>query len=260
MTAAAAAGVIPRRLFSLWLQGEGAAPDLVRLCLDRWRALNPGWSIEVLDRAAARAVLADFALFDALPAQALSDVLRIELLSRHGGVWTDATVLPAAPLDDWLAADAGFAAFERPGPDRALSSWFLAASAGSVLASRWRWAVRAYWDRPRTLAAPDAFDLSRPGDAVAPGAGAEGPVYPYFWFHYLFGRLVETDPVCAAAWRAAQRLPAEDAHALQTLWAADTGAGAAAVAAAAARSPLQKLNWRAGCRMDLLRPGAGAGS
>ena len=32
-----------------------------------------------------------------------SEILRLELLSRYGGVWADSSVLPVRPLDEWLA-------------------------------------------------------------------------------------------------------------------------------------------------------------
>ena len=81
------------------------------------------------------------------PREALSDLVRLELLHRYGGVWGDATTVCAKPLDGWLNQYArhGFFAFDRPGPDRMISTWFLAAHKGSYIVERWRDAAARYW-------------------------------------------------------------------------------------------------------------------
>ena len=58
-----------------------------------------------------------------------ANVLRMELLARHGGVWVDATCFCVRPLDEWLPAQmsSGFFAFARPARSRLLANWFLAA-------------------------------------------------------------------------------------------------------------------------------------
>ena len=57
-----------------------------------------------------------------------------------GGVWVDASVVPVKPLSQWLGdalTEAGFFAFERPGPDRPISSWFLAATPRNLIFREW---------------------------------------------------------------------------------------------------------------------------
>ena len=94
----------PRRIFTLWLQGEEQAPPLVRACLDRIRRL-------------AGAVLDERSLFEwidlpedivqkwkdgKMKAAHFADICRVELLYRHGGLWMDATCFLDAPLPEWL--------------------------------------------------------------------------------------------------------------------------------------------------------------
>lgn len=110
-------------------------------------------------------------------AEALSDQIRLELLHRYGGVWADATTICAKPLDEWLPAamPEGFFAFARPGPDRMISTWFLAAEKGAYLVEAWREASWTYWsDR-----------LERDS---------------YFWVHQLFSSLYESDPSFRELW------------------------------------------------------------
>jgi mannosyltransferase OCH1-like enzyme len=120
----------------LWLQGEQAAPELVRLNFRRWASLNPDYDLGILNGDDVDRLLVGFNLRPTqMMPQALSNVVRAKLLLQ-GGVWADATLFPTEPLDAWLPdrlKDAGFFAFERPGADRPLSTWFLAASPDHVM-------------------------------------------------------------------------------------------------------------------------------
>ena len=97
----------PRVIWTLWLQGWSSAPEMPRACLESWRNRNPDWIVHALDER----TLSNFIPRDRLEQilrtprneiEALSDRIRIELLSRYGGVWVDATTLCARPLDEWL--------------------------------------------------------------------------------------------------------------------------------------------------------------
>lgn len=184
---------VTRVVWMLWLQGWDRAPELVRSCAQTWRRLNPGWTVRLLDRAALADVLPDDALAHVagktLEPEAWSDVVRLELLARYGGVWVDATVYCLRPLDEWLPPrlTAGFFAFERPVPDRMLSSWFLAAVQGSGIVQRWRRAARDYW----------AARASRD---------------EYFWVHRLFAECHASDPGFQADWAAVPTLSAVGPH------------------------------------------------
>jgi mannosyltransferase OCH1-like enzyme len=110
----------PRIIYSLWLQGEKEAPDVCRLCFDRWAALNPDYELRILDFNDVRRLLGDSSIpfYSMRPQAALSNVTRARLLLRRGGIWVDSTLFPLQPLDEWLPEtlqNTGFFAFERPG-------------------------------------------------------------------------------------------------------------------------------------------------
>lgn len=216
------------------MQGADKAPPLVRLCLERWQALHPGWDVTVHDRDSLHATV-DLDWLDereavfgrTLTPLEVSDVARVELLATHGGVWADATVFPVVPLDDWLPplATTGFFAFRRPGPDRHLSTWFLAADSSNPLIGAWRDAVRDYWTRHRfdrqdhPLARLGIGALARALPATPQqrqrlvGDRAAGLLrrHPYFWLHYTFGTLLDDDAL-RRAWHAVPTVSADDAH------------------------------------------------
>jgi hypothetical protein len=160
----------PRVIWDLWLQGWRDPPEIVSACRRTWERHNRGWTLVPLSKESACRLLAGsdalrLVADKPLPPEALSDVIRIELLRRYGGVWADATTYCLRPLDDWLSErlTSGFFAFANPAPDRMLSSWFLAATTDNLIVAEWAMAVADYWlihDERHT----------------------------YFWFHYLFAK------------------------------------------------------------------------
>ena len=112
-----------------------------------------------------------------IPPEALSNIVRLELLARYGGVWADATTYCLTPLDEWLgpAVAEGFFAFDRPGPDRMLATWFLAAPPAAPVIMRWRSLAQAYW-KDRTER------------------------HTYFWVNGLFTDAYKTDPEVKRIW------------------------------------------------------------
>ena len=136
----------PRRVFTMWLQGLGQAPPVVRACLDSIRQYA-GAELVVLDGKT---------VFDwiTLPERIVSlwksgkmraahfaDICRVELLYRYGGVWMDATCYLDAPLPAWLW-EADFFVYQ--GGETGLGAYggiqncFIRAAKGAYLVKVWR--------------------------------------------------------------------------------------------------------------------------
>lgn len=244
----------------MWLQGLENAPPIVKLCFELWKELNPEYELIVCDHKDVNGVLDGFPIpISCLSPQALSDVFRMKLLFEYGGVWADATVLPVAPLRAWLepcAKSAELAAFEAPGPDRPLSSWFLACPPASRIVAIWWREVLRYWRKPRSLMRQKngkKLIPENPIQSVAPEGGANGGEYPYFWLHYLFGYLLKVDARVANAWAISPKWPASQAHALQALFAGNASPDVSQIYANMKKSHVQKLNWREAYPVEQLR-------
>ena len=111
-----------KTVWIFWAQGEahlaaqkqGKYGNCLVTCVQKWRDLNPKWTVEVVDDARAKELSVSYARFfnkGAIGQALLSDVLRLDLLNRYGGVWADVSVCPVAPLDDYIEeklAPAGF--------------------------------------------------------------------------------------------------------------------------------------------------------
>ena len=218
------------KIFSLWLDGEEKAPEIVRLNLARWRALNPDYKLIVLDEAEALKEIGAFPMdLRTLSKQAFSDVLRIKLLAKYGGIWIDATVFPVRPLSEWLPSqltETKLFLFANPGPDRRVSSWFIVAPKGSYLVRSWAAAVDAYWGSPTPLTTKVLDIPEDPVTAIRKNSSSPDAEkgYFYFWFHYLFAETCDRDPACSREWSLSSPLQADDAHRLQVLLAETEGA------------------------------------
>jgi hypothetical protein len=240
---------VPKKIYSLWLQGLKEAPEIVKFNFNAWAKLNPAYEIEILDKAKVHEILRNFPIeIDFLTPQALSDVVRARLLSTSGGVWVDASVLPTLPLDDWLHSvitSSGFFAFEKPGPDRPLSSWFLAATKNNMIMNKWWGRVERFWSVQRSFV--DGIP-ENPVRAVDTWPDR----FPYFWFHYLFQSLVDQDPDFANHWSACAKCSADAPHALQAKFAKEINPTAEQVASISIMAPVHKLNWRDPYQIELL--------
>jgi len=86
---------IPKNIWTYWDSEE--LPDFVSKCIDKWRRLHPDWSIVVLNPNNLKDYLPETDIFklkfaDTIPRQ--SDFVRLHILSKFGGVWADASVIP----------------------------------------------------------------------------------------------------------------------------------------------------------------------
>lgn len=156
-----------------------------------------------------------------------SDVIRTQLLVRYGGVWADPTVYFSQPLDHWLPErmDAGVFLFHRPGRDRAVANWFIAAEPQNLLLKRQYDRLCKYW------ANNDFENFNKPMRALArfatrvlnrnlelPRLWLRQPVirlikaYPYMVYHYMIHDLVRSDAQLRAVWDQMPKLSADIPH------------------------------------------------
>jgi len=201
---------LPKCIWMFWEQGFESAPPLIKRCAASWQEKNPGWSVHLLDKAAAEPYLrkanVPWERLQTFPREKRANILRMRLLTEEGGVWADATTFCLQPLDEWLAAcvDAGFFCFRDPGPDRLVANWFLAGMPGNRLACLWREAHEAYWTSGEFFH-HSSYD----------GVGASGlPPFQHallkllhwlldrntsrtdLWFHPLVRKFLRTYPYC----------------------------------------------------------------
>ena len=170
-------------IYSYWAQGIETAPEMVRLC-HRQLVRHAGVPVLVLDEPAMATMIR---LPDDIEARGIApthrtDLLRLELLARHGGSWLDATCLvthdPTVALRT-LRRPAGFFAFGKR--RSSMASWLMSSRPDHYLVRMLREALQCYWRNHDQLG-------------------------NYFVLHHLFEALTELDPPFADAWAATPRL------------------------------------------------------
>lgn len=182
---------VPKVIWSLWLEGWDRAPSVVEACMRTWRLHNPDWTLRLLSRAECQSLLLgdpalELILNRQISAQAVSDIVRVSLLRRYGGVWVDATTYCVESLSHWLPS-VPFFAFSNPGPNRPIATWFLAASPDSLVVRTLYAKTLAYWENRTTE-------------------------HTYFWLNSLFQEALEADPEFRAQWRRTPEISARLPH------------------------------------------------
>ncbi|MDJ0728882.1 MAG: capsular polysaccharide synthesis protein [Crocosphaera sp.] len=203
---------ISKKIWFLWFQGLEQAPLVVKKCYQSWQKYNPNWELIFLDDNN----LKDYVTLD-IPKEKLShlsktkqsDLIRLELLSKYGGVWADATSLCRVPLDDWLEdyTQAGFFAFTyRTRSYGWILTWFLASEPSNAITVKINQTLTAFFRdnefyhsgivAEKRIKFLDKF-LNRKYKTTRFWASwfvrKIFKVYPYFIFHYIFANLINSN-------------------------------------------------------------------
>jgi len=162
-----------------WWEGTPDMPDLVSACVQSWKEVGALDAAHGFDLR----ILSPDTLGNWLPVEEIeaheglsrgcpeisrafrSDFVRLALLSRHGGVWLDATIVATqsfAWIKDALAEGVTFIAFRNPMNEKVgcparlpfvESSALVAATPGLPLIEAWK---HSFWSLPRTGLSPEA--------------------------------------------------------------------------------------------------------
>ena len=166
-----------KNIFLLWLQGWDKAPWLQKKVLESWIFNNPDWKIKLIDEKNIPNYVNDIDyIFDKnkkITPQAKSDIIRLSLLKKYGGVWADSTLLCMQPLSHWV-----FDALDKSGiwmyhghgsnlkSDLGPASWFIVSEKNGFIISEWKNACDYFWYK-------------------------NSKVLDYFWMDGLFKNLLE---------------------------------------------------------------------
>lgn len=163
------------KIFQFWAQGITSAPAIVKTCYREMRRHHNDDDLCFLDNDSWKFYvdIPDHVI-DNLGTNftAFSDLLRVELLSKFGGVWADATCYCTQNLINEfheMVSPSGFFAFDKGTSNRGLiSNWFMASEAGSYPMCLMRELLLLYWE-----------NYSRP--------------VHYFFFHQFFNLSYQAD-------------------------------------------------------------------
>lgn len=157
---------IPKIIWSFW---DGEQPPIVKACIDSWKRMAPDYEIRILDKESSKD-MQKYKLENEIVRW--SEFLRLDRLSKHGGVWIDASVYLTKPLD-WIQDGSDFVGYKSTSqqvkPDLpVIDSWFLACKKGSEYVRDWYEEMKKTADPEKYLeSVKDHVDYSK----------IHGPVY-----------------------------------------------------------------------------------
>ncbi|MFW1911289.1 capsular polysaccharide synthesis protein [Acinetobacter ursingii] len=130
---------IPKKIWMYW---DGVIDKDMEFFPRHVMKINPEWELTVVSRATLTKYIPDFDIDNLdMPLANITDLVRLELLNRYGGVWLDFTVILTKPLEYFLDIDRVYRydiiAYYRKVSTidckiPAMESWFLAAPAHNI--------------------------------------------------------------------------------------------------------------------------------
>ena len=139
------------KIWICWLQGEEKAPDIVKACIKSARKYKPD-NMEIIiiteDNIKQYANIPDYIynkwkngnIINTL----FSDIIRLSLLTIHGGIWMDSTVLLTGEIpSDMLNTE--FFAFHSNKSGRHNDNWFIIAKSNNKFIKSIRNMLFEYW-------------------------------------------------------------------------------------------------------------------
>jgi hypothetical protein len=189
--------MLNKTIWIYWGQGWEHAPNLQKTVAESWKINNPTWEIVLLTDYILKDYLSEEApyLFDSnknISYQAKSDIIRLSILNKYGGVWADATMLCMQPLDHWA-----FEAVEKSGiwmyhgwgggfnSNVGIASWFIISHKNSYIIKKWKERCDRYWQE-------------------------NNEAHTYFWMDGLFRELYDTDSKFKETWTMTPNICCED--------------------------------------------------
>lgn len=142
-------------VFVFWLQGECEAPPVVRACVSSVKKWCKNRKVVVLDSSNYReyatlpTCLVEKYESGGVNHAHFSDVLRFELLRKHGGIWIDATCFLTKVIPDEALKHSFYSlnGAYSGGLGWKWTSWFMAAKKGDLLVENMCRFYEAYWAR-----------------------------------------------------------------------------------------------------------------
>ena len=90
-----------KHIYLLWLQGFDKVPPIVYQCIKSWKYYNPDWQIFYLTESNIHKLInINLKKYKQLEKCHLSDIIRLLLLNKYGGVWADATTFCNKSFDN----------------------------------------------------------------------------------------------------------------------------------------------------------------
>jgi hypothetical protein len=184
-------------IWTYWDQGVKKITPFYQLCIESWRNKNPKHKIIVVDKYN----VYDYISKEDLPpqwenmilAQHKSDFVRIALLEKYGGIWSDISVICVRPFNSVFKQNTsleGFAMRKYSTDSKDLSvfeNWFITAKKGSKIIKRWKEELLKAFGNARSVEEMDKSYFDNIDYQQLPDTW-------YLSMHKVLIKLIVTDP------------------------------------------------------------------
>ena len=132
---------VPRLIWMFW--DDDRPPQFIAACIEQLVRMNPGWTLHLLrpNEPLSMQGWVEPLPVDYLDMPHVADWYRISVLSRHGGVWLDASTVALKPIESWIDVNsvAQVQGFAMPGntDDVTMENWAFACPTPSPFCVRW---------------------------------------------------------------------------------------------------------------------------
>lgn len=136
---------VPKQIWIFWDSEE--IPEIITKCINRIKLLHPEYKLNLLDtKNISNYIDVDVeSLVQIMPIANLSDLIRLKLLYKYGGVWMDASIIFEKSLDEFFLTNEycfdltcyynGTQTQTQKSP--VIESWLLAAPEKSIFIAKW---------------------------------------------------------------------------------------------------------------------------
>ena len=128
---------MPKIIWAYWDNTD--LPDIVKLCQLNWRKFAPNYKINLIHKKDVTNWVDMPKGWEKLPKYRQSDVLRLKLIEKYGGLWLDASTFLLANPDMFISKN-DITLFTKPGSTLAkpiYENWFIAAPAHHPVIKKW---------------------------------------------------------------------------------------------------------------------------
>jgi mannosyltransferase OCH1-like enzyme len=153
------------KIWICWLQGIAHAPHIVQKCVHSITSHHPNNEVILLDSANIPQYIAvpDYITkkwrAGIISHTHYSDIVRIFLLAKYGGVWIDATTFLFDKIPEYIRTAELFAFKCTPAAYTVASNWFMAAKPNNSVILKVKNLLCEYWKKENLLASYSIFHL-----------------------------------------------------------------------------------------------------
>jgi len=128
---------IPKIIWAYWDTED--IPEIVKLSIQSWKKTSPQYKINFMNQKNIESIISLPKNWKTLPSYRQSDIIRLLLLEKYGGVWMDASTILLEDLDKFISKNnltlfiTPTSSFENP----VFENWFISAPSNNQVIKLW---------------------------------------------------------------------------------------------------------------------------